>query len=111
MICSKDGRLGQPSEPRAFFESLSEETQTAVTAALEALKSGRKREYLQPKHASGIGPFKELCVAYSQFSGDAAHATITALSRHWVWDNDGKTAYSMPWGSEFTEGMEIRTSR
>jgi hypothetical protein len=35
-----------------------------------------------PKAASGVSPFREACIAYSQFSGDAAHPTLTALRRH-----------------------------
>ena len=39
--------------------------------------------FLKHKNASDVGAFKGMYVVYSQFSGDAAHPTITALSRHW----------------------------
>lgn len=85
-------RLRFTFETETVFETLSKETQAAVTAAYEALTAGQKREFLKPKEASRIGPFKETYTAYAQFSGDAAHPTITALARHWGRGEDEKTA-------------------
>lgn len=84
-----DDRAGRSSklkfafETESVFQTLSQETQEAVTDAYDALRTGKRREFLKPKDASGIGPFKDAYIAYSQFSGDAAHPTITALARHW----------------------------
>ena len=79
----RNKRLKFAFESESLFETLSQETQVAVTEAYEALRTGQKKEFLNPKDASGIGPFKQAYIAYSQFSGDAAHPTITALARHW----------------------------
>jgi hypothetical protein len=79
----RNKRLKFAFETEGVFETLSQETQLAVTEAYEALATGKRKEFLNPKHASGVGPFKEAYVAHGQFSGDAAHPTITALARHW----------------------------
>jgi hypothetical protein len=85
-------RLKFAFETESVFETLSEETRMAVTTAYEALRTGQRGEFLKPKHASDIGPFKDMYPAYGQFSGDAAHPTITALARHWGRGEDEKTA-------------------
>jgi hypothetical protein len=46
--------------------------------------------FLSPKSAASIGAFKELYLAYSQFSGDAAHPTLTALNRYWQRDENNE---------------------
>jgi hypothetical protein len=48
--------------------------------------------FLMPKQVSGLSAFKETYLIYSQFSGDAAHPTLTALARHWG-PVDGKISY------------------
>ena len=54
--------------------------QKAVDTALSGIE---RPNLLSPKGASKVGAFKELYLAYSQFSGDAAHPTLTALARYW----------------------------
>lgn len=63
-----------------IFGSLEPDMQQQVIRALE--KAG-KAKFLSPKGASHVGVFKNAYLAHSQFSGDAAHATLTALSRYW----------------------------
>jgi hypothetical protein len=57
--------------------------QAAVKQRHEEFKAAPKVGFLKQKDASDAGAFKDMYVVYSQFSGDAAHPTITALSRHW----------------------------
>jgi Family of unknown function (DUF5677) len=87
----RSNRLKFQFETESLFETLSAETQTAVTAAYNALTNRQTRKFLNPKEASGIGQFKEAYVAYAQYSGSAAHPTLTALARHWS-PLDEKTA-------------------
>ena len=67
--------------------------QEAVKESHEKFKAAPKVGFLKPKDASDAGPFKETYVAYSPFSGDAAHPTITALARHWAPGPSGKMGY------------------
>ena len=57
--------------------------QIAAKERYEEFKVAPKVGFLKHKDASDAGAFKDMYVVYSQFSGDAAHPTITALSRHW----------------------------
>ena len=63
-----------------IFDSLEPEMQSAVA---DFLGRATKSNLLSPKSASAVGAFKSAYLAYSQFSGDAAHASLTALARHW----------------------------
>jgi hypothetical protein len=82
---------GFSAENKEIYESLSPDTQAALREAIESY--GKERpDFLKPKSASAITPFKETYVAYSQFSGDAAHPTLTALRRH-LSRGPEKTAY------------------
>ena len=78
-------RLKFARESEAIFDSLEPEIQEAVDAALSGIE---RSAFLTPKGAAKIGAFKELYLAYSQFSGDAAHPTLTALARYWRRDEN-----------------------
>jgi hypothetical protein len=67
----RKNRLKFARDSDAIFESLEPEMQQAVDTAL----SGLERSNLLKS-----APFKELYLAYSQFSGDAAHPTLAALA-------------------------------
>jgi hypothetical protein len=77
------GRIRFTFENENFFETLSSEMQEAVKQRHEENRAAPKISFLKPKDASALGSFKDMYVIYSQFSGDAAHPTITALARHW----------------------------
>jgi Family of unknown function (DUF5677) len=83
-------------ESEGIFETLSAELQESVIQHIEMLKTAPKVGFLRPKHASEVGVFAEAYIAYSQFSGDAAHPTISALKRHWSLGERDKTAYFHP---------------
>ncbi len=72
-----------------IFESLDAEMQVAVKTRHDAIRQAPRLDFLKPRHASDMGPFKVTYVVYAQFSGDAAHPTITALGRHWTLETDG----------------------
>jgi hypothetical protein len=63
-----------------IFDSLEPEMQSAVASFLDR---ATKSNLLSPKSASAASAFKTAYLAYSQFSGDAAHPSLTALARHW----------------------------
>jgi hypothetical protein len=63
-----------------IFGSLEPEMRSAV---VDFLDRATKSNLLSPKSASAVSAFKTAYLAYSQFSGDAAHASLTALARHW----------------------------
>jgi hypothetical protein len=63
-----------------IFDGLEPGMQGAV---VDFLDRAAKSNLLSPKSASGAGAFKTAYLAYSQFSGDAAHPSLTALARHW----------------------------
>jgi hypothetical protein len=88
----KKGRIRVAFATEAIFESLSSELQEVVRERHETFRAAPKVGFLKPKDASDTGGFKAMYVAYSQFSGDAAHPTMTALARHWG-PADQKTAY------------------
>jgi hypothetical protein len=88
----RKGRIRFAFETEAIFESLSAETQEAVKRRHEAFMDAPKVGFLRPKEASGLGELRDTYVVYSQFSGDAAHPTVTALARHWG-PAGGKTAF------------------
>jgi hypothetical protein len=76
-------RLKFAKDSEAIFESLEPEMQQAVDTAITGLE---RSSLLSPKGAAKVGAFKELYLAYSQFSGDAAQPTLTALTRYWCRD-------------------------
>jgi hypothetical protein len=88
----KKGRIRFAFENDLIFYSLSAEMKEAVKNRHEDYKAGPKIGFLNPKEASAMSEFKETYVAYSQFSGDAAHPTITALARHWMPGPTGKVS-------------------
>lgn len=73
-------RLKFAQSTSEIFDSLEPEMQSAVVAFLDRTS---KSNLLSPKSASGAGAFRTAYLAYSQFSGDAAHPSLTALARHW----------------------------
>jgi hypothetical protein len=79
-------------ENERIFSALSLDTREALKEAVDSFKAAPKLEYLHPKTASSVSPFKESYIAYSQLSGDAAHPTLTALRRHLGMDAN-KVAY------------------
>jgi hypothetical protein len=85
----RKGRLRFALETESIFESLSEDMQDSMKQKHQEFSAASKLGFLNPKHASDVGPFKEIYIAYSQISGDAAHPTITALARHWSPARDG----------------------
>jgi hypothetical protein len=92
----RSSRLKFQFETESLFETLSAETQTAVAAAYNSLTNSETRKFLKPKQISGIGPFKETYAAYAQYSGNAAHPTLTALARHWSLDQKTATFDTIP---------------
>jgi hypothetical protein len=88
----RKGRLRFAFETEPILKSLSAETQEAVKRRHEAFMDAPKVGFLRPKEASEVGELKDTYAVYSQFSGDAAHPTITALARHWG-EADPKTAF------------------
>ncbi|HEY6618725.1 MAG TPA: DUF5677 domain-containing protein [Steroidobacteraceae bacterium] len=76
----KKHRLKFARTTKEIFESLEPEVQQQIEKALE---SAEKPKMLSPKSASSVGVFKTAYLAHSKFSGDAAHATLTALARYW----------------------------
>lgn len=89
----RSGRLKFAFQSDAIFESLDPEMQKELRERNETLRKAPKLDFLQPKAASHVSAFKETYVVYSQFSGDAAHPTITALARHWAPGESGKTGF------------------
>jgi hypothetical protein len=83
-----------------LFESLSEETRVEMAKAQEALQAAAKGSFVKFKDASQVGPFKEIYLAYSHYSGDAAHPTFTALMRHITLEAQGFTFDVVPDPSE-----------
>jgi uncharacterized protein DUF5677 len=76
----RKNRLKFARDSETIYESLEPEMRQAVDTALTGLE---RPGLLSPKGAAKVGAFKELYLAYSQFSGDAAHPTLTALARYW----------------------------
>jgi hypothetical protein len=83
-------RLG-PSQVARFGPALPDSDQLQRRGHSHALTNRQTRKFLNPKEASDIGPFKEAYAPYAQYSGNAAHPTLTALARHWS-PLDEKTA-------------------
>jgi Family of unknown function (DUF5677) len=110
-LAGRKGRIRFALETEAIFESLSPEMQESVREHNEAFRNAPKVGFLKPKHASDAGEFKETYLAYSQFSGDAAHPTLTALARHWAPGPSVRTAYfnadPEPNENELDETLEL----
>jgi hypothetical protein len=79
----RKGRIRFTFENESIFKGLSDELQTAVAHSKQSLDHAPRFQFLKPKDVSGMSAFKESYIAYSQFSGDSAHPTLTALARHW----------------------------
>jgi hypothetical protein len=79
----RKGRIRFACENDPIYQALSPELQSATKQRYEEFKAAPKVGFLKQKDVSDAGAFKDMYVVYSQFSGDAAHPTITALSRHW----------------------------
>jgi hypothetical protein len=79
-------RLKFAQSTNEIFDTLEPEIQKAVKAALAS--QSKKADFLSPKTASGMGNFGAAYLAHSQISGDAAHASLTALKRYWNWGKD-----------------------
>jgi hypothetical protein len=88
----RKGRIRFTVETNSIFESLSPEMKKAAQQTHDAFTGAPKLGSLMPKQVSGLSAFKETYLIYSQFSGDAAHPTLTALARHWG-PVDGKISY------------------
>lgn len=82
-VAGRKARLKFIADNEDIFHGLSQETRDEMTKAQESLAAS-KGSYMKFKDASAIGPFGEIYLAYSQYSGDAAHPTFTALMRHWA---------------------------
>jgi Family of unknown function (DUF5677) len=78
----RKGRVRFMLETEGIFEALSADVQETVKEAHDSFRGAPKLGFLKPKDASGVSVFKESYIAYSQFSGDAAHPTLSALKRH-----------------------------
>jgi hypothetical protein len=85
----RKARLKFVMENEGYFQALSDETREEMEKAKEVLSSFEKGSYLKFKEASQVGPSKEVYLAYIQYSGDAAHPTMTALFRHFQREEDG----------------------
>jgi hypothetical protein len=79
----RKGRVRFACENDSVFQALSPELQDSAKQRYEEFKAAPKVGFLKHKDASDAGAFKDMYLVYSQFSGDAAHPTIVALSRHW----------------------------
>jgi hypothetical protein len=88
----RKGRVRFACENDSIFQALSPEIQMAVKQRHEEFRTAPRVGFLKQRDASDAGPFKDMYVVYSQFSGDAAHPTVTALSRHWGPEGE-RTAY------------------
>jgi len=87
-VAGRKNRLNFIAENGSIFGSLSQETRDEMVRAQASLQAAAKGSYLKYRQASAAGPFKEIYLAYSQYSGDAAHPTFTALMRHFSFEND-----------------------
>ena len=83
-----------------IFGGLSEETRDEMARVQDSLQATTKGSYLKYKEASAAGPFNEIYLAYSQYSGDAAHPTFTALMRHFSFEGDSAVFDVVPAPSE-----------
>jgi hypothetical protein len=83
----RKGRVRFMLETEGIFDGLSADVQETVKEAHDSFRGAPKLGFLKPKDASGVSDFKESYIAYSQFSGDAAHPTLTALKRHLSQEN------------------------
>lgn len=99
-IKGRMNRLKFISENNSIFAGLSQETRDEMVKAQASLKAAAKGSYLDYKETSAAGPFKEIYLAYSQYSGDAAHATFTALMRHFTFENGSAVFGVVPDPSE-----------
>lgn len=84
---SRKGRIRFMLETEEIFHGLSGELQETVKETNSSFSGAPRLNFLRPKDASAIGVFKETYIAYSQFSGDAAHPTLSALKRHLSQEN------------------------
>jgi hypothetical protein len=82
-VAGRKARLKFVANNEAIFQDLSQETRNEMAKSQQWLAAS-KGSYLKFKEASESGPFKEIYLAYSQYSGDAAHPTFTALMRHFT---------------------------
>ncbi len=80
-VAGRKGRLKFVADNEGIFQGLSQETRDEMAKTQEYL-AATKGSFLKFKAAGEAGPFKEIYLAYSQYSGDAAHPTFTALMRH-----------------------------
>lgn len=80
-VAGRKGRLKFVADNEGIFQGLSQETRDEMAKTQEYL-AATKGSFLKFKEAGEVGPFKEIYLAYSQYSGDAAHPTFTALIRH-----------------------------
>lgn len=80
-VAGRKARLKFVADNEGIFQGLSQETRDEMAKMQEWLAAS-KGSYLKFKEASAAGPFNDIYLAYSQYSGDAAHPTFTALMRH-----------------------------
>ncbi len=85
-VAGRKARLRFIAENESIFGALSAETRDEMAKAQDSLQASAKASYLRFKEASALGPFNEIYLAYSQYSGDAAHPTFTALMRHFSFE-------------------------
>lgn len=80
-VAGRKARLKFVGDNEGIFQGLSQETRDEM-AKTQAYLGATKGSLLKFKKVGEVGPFKEIYLAYSQYSGDAAHPTFTALMRH-----------------------------
>jgi hypothetical protein len=83
----RKGRIRFVLETEGIFDGLSAELQETVKETHKSFAGAPRLDFLRPKDASSVSAFKATYAAYSQFSGDAAHPTLTALNRHLSQEN------------------------
>jgi hypothetical protein len=80
----RPGQVEQQNAPRRILRHHPPRDKEHQLASRKCRReSTPQTNLLSPKSASGAGAFKTAYLAYSQFSGDAAHPSLTALARHW----------------------------
>jgi hypothetical protein len=94
-VAGRKARVKFVTDTNGISQGLSQETRDEMTKAKTWL-TALKGSYLKAKDAAAAGPFNEVYLAYSQYSGDAAHPTFTALMRHCIVEDENLTFDVVP---------------
>jgi hypothetical protein len=108
-IAGRKNRAKFIEENEGLFVGITDETRIEMSRAIESLGAIAKSSYVKFKDVSQIGPFKEMYLAYSSYSGDAAHPTFTALMRHLAIDQ-GEAAFDVvpePFEEQLDETLHL----